>query len=282
MANPQTENGFTKVANEILEALIRTSLSSQELKITLLVIRKTYGFSKKVDFISLTQMAKALGCSKIRCAQVVKNLESMKILTVNENINGVGKSYRFNKDYEQWNTVNKNINRIEKTKETVNVFINHKINNTKEINPLYPPKGDGACVSSSEDERGMLQRREKFWNAYPRKHGKGRFEIAWGKMLPSESLLEEMLKALEVQKKSPGWKREGGRFIPSPSKWLEERHWEGVLETEKPFPVLERKVVRETYSAEDLEHFDKAREKGLAEIKKKLGLRRKQNANCGN
>jgi len=103
MANPQTENGFTKIANEILEALIRTSLSGQELKIALLVIRKTYGFSKKVDFISLTQMAKALACSKIRCAQVVKNLEAMKVLTVNENINGVGKSYRFNKDYSRWN-----------------------------------------------------------------------------------------------------------------------------------------------------------------------------------
>jgi phage replication O-like protein O len=117
----------------LLEALIRTSLSGQELKIALLVIRKTYGFNKKVDFISLTQMAKALACSKIRCAQVVKNLESMKILTVNENINGVGKSYRFNKDYSQWNTVNKNINRIEKTKQTVNENINHNINNTKEI-----------------------------------------------------------------------------------------------------------------------------------------------------
>ncbi|MBM4056404.1 MAG: hypothetical protein FJ264_17385 [Planctomycetes bacterium] len=57
----------------------------------------------------------------------------MKVLTVNENINGVGKSYRFNKDYSRWNTVNKNINRIEKTKQTVNVFINHKINNTKKI-----------------------------------------------------------------------------------------------------------------------------------------------------
>lgn len=133
MANPQIENGYTKIANEILEALIRTSLSGQELKIALLVIRKTYGFSKKVDFISLTQMAKALACSKIRCAQVVKNLEAMKVLTVNENINGVGKSYRFNKDYSQWNTVNKNINRIEKTKQTVNENINHNINNTKEI-----------------------------------------------------------------------------------------------------------------------------------------------------
>ncbi|KXK32655.1 MAG: hypothetical protein UZ01_00477 [Candidatus Brocadia sinica] len=129
MASPQCENGYTKIANEILEALIRADLSGQELKITLFVLRKTYGFNKKDDFISLSQMAKALGCLKVRCAQVVKNLESMKILTVNENINGIGKSYRFNKDFETWNTVNKNINRICFDKQGVNENINHKRNN---------------------------------------------------------------------------------------------------------------------------------------------------------
>lgn len=137
MASPQVENGYTKIANEVLEALVRADLSGQELRITLFVLRKTYGFNKKDDFISLSQMAKALGCLKVRCAQVVKNLESMKILTVNENINGVGKSFRFNKDFETWNTVNKNINRICFDKQGVNVFINYKRNNIQK--KVYSP-----------------------------------------------------------------------------------------------------------------------------------------------
>lgn len=280
MTNPQCENGFTRIANEILETLIRTSLSSQELRIALLVIRKTYGFSKKADFISLTQMAKALGCSKIRCAQVVKNLESVKILTVNENINGVGKSYRFNKDYEQWNTVNKNINRIEKTKQTVNVFINHKINNTKEINPPYPPKGESGCVSSSGDEVEVLQRMEKFWNAYPRKQGKEKLKNVWKEMSPSELLLETMLKAIEIQKKSSAWKRESGRFIPLPSKWLTERRWEDVAYQE-PIPAPSVYKKRETYTSDEIRKFDDARKEGLSMVKTIL-MRRNHSENSGN
>lgn len=120
MADVQLENGYTKIANMILDALIATDISGQALRIALLIIRKTYGFNKTEDAVSLSQMVKATGKSKTRCSQVVRRLELMNILTVTENINGIGKKYKFNKDFEQWKTVNKNINRYEKVKETVN------------------------------------------------------------------------------------------------------------------------------------------------------------------
>ena len=120
MANPQTEDGYTKIANSILDALVLSKLSGQDFKISLLIIRKTYGFSKKEDSVSLSQMMQATGMGKIRCSQVVTRLQLMKILTVTENINGVGKKYKFNKDFEEWDTVNKNINRYQKVKQTVN------------------------------------------------------------------------------------------------------------------------------------------------------------------
>ncbi len=119
MTNPQTENGYTRIANELLEAIIRTGLSGQELRITLLVIRKTYGFGKKEDAISLSQMAKMSGLSHSRCSQIINILEDMKIITVSEYCNGLTKKYRFNKDFETWKTVSEKCY--------------HKINNTKEI-----------------------------------------------------------------------------------------------------------------------------------------------------
>jgi phage replication O-like protein O len=119
MANPQKENGFTAIANELIEALIASNLSGQDFKIALLIIRKTYGFNKNEDAVSLSQMELATGMGKIRCSQVVNRLQLMKILTVTENINGIGKKYKFNKDFETWDTVNKNINRLEKTIGTV-------------------------------------------------------------------------------------------------------------------------------------------------------------------
>ena len=120
MASPQKENGYTAIANEIMDALIASELAGQDFKIALLIIRKTYGFNKREDSISLTQMVLATGMCKVRCSQVVNRLQLMKMLTVTENINGIGKKYKFNKDFEKWGTVNKNINRLEKTKGTVN------------------------------------------------------------------------------------------------------------------------------------------------------------------
>lgn len=117
MANPQKENGYTTIANEILGKLIELNLSGQETRAVLFVIRKTYGFNKKDDFISLTQFAKALGICKTRAAQVVKTIRERNVLTVKENINGIGIKYRFNKDWEQWKRVYKNINRIGKPKQ---------------------------------------------------------------------------------------------------------------------------------------------------------------------
>jgi len=133
--NPQLENGYTSLANELLEELIKINLSGQELRSCLFVIRKTYGYHKKEDFISLSQFQLNLSISKIRASQIVKVLVERKILTVTKNINGLTKCYMFNKQYNEWKTVNKNINRIEKPNETVKVFLNpplRKILTTKE------------------------------------------------------------------------------------------------------------------------------------------------------
>ena len=144
MANPQTENGYTKIANELLEALIRMDMSGQELRTTLLVIRKTYGYGKKEDYISLSQIAQFLKTSKVRCSQIINKLQTKGIITVKENINGLIKKYMLNKDFEQWITVKQNLNRIEKTKQplsktltlplskTLNTKESLKENNTKD------------------------------------------------------------------------------------------------------------------------------------------------------
>ena len=102
MASPQLENGYLKIANEIMDALIKNNLSGQEVRAILFVIRKTYGFNKKEDYIALRQFWEILGISKTRASQVVNSLGLMKILTVTENLNGKVKKYLFNKDFDKW------------------------------------------------------------------------------------------------------------------------------------------------------------------------------------
>lgn len=154
MANPQKENGYTAIANEIIDALIASNLSGQEFKISLLIIRKTYGFHKTEDAVSLTQMMAATGISKIRCSQVVNRLQLMKILTVTENINGIGKKYKFNKDFETWNTVNENINRYRKPKPTVNVLRSEPLMSTLTTKER--------STKERSKERGEKEKRKRF------------------------------------------------------------------------------------------------------------------------
>jgi len=116
----------------------------------LFVIRQTYGFGKKDDKISLSQIAKMLGTSRVRCSQIVTTLQEKGVLTVKEFINGLTKKYRFNKDYEEWLTIKKKLNlapdRIEKPLRTVKENINHKRNTLKKkeysapSGPLLPPE----------------------------------------------------------------------------------------------------------------------------------------------
>ena len=135
MASPQKENGYTAIANELLEEMLKSEWSGQDFKVVLLVARKTYGFHKTEDFIALSQIQQLTGMSKVRCSQVVNRLQLMKILTVTENINGFTKKYKLNKNFDEWLTVNEFINRYRKTKQTVKVLRNRplrKILTTKE------------------------------------------------------------------------------------------------------------------------------------------------------
>ena len=56
MANPQLENGYTKVANEILDALVKIRLSPNESRLLWFIIHKTYGWHKKTDRISISHV----------------------------------------------------------------------------------------------------------------------------------------------------------------------------------------------------------------------------------
>ena len=70
---------------------------------------------------------------------------------------------------------------------------------------------------------------DTFWDAYPRKEGKQKAKQAFAKVsVPVEVLLE----ALDRQKKSPQWTKDGGQFIPHASTWLNGKRWED--ETDAP------------------------------------------------
>lgn len=71
----------------------------------------------------------------------------------------------------------------------------------------------------------------RFWELYPKKKAKGDAEKAWKKLKPSESLVDTIIKAVEAQKSSTDWKRDGGQYIPYPATWLNRKGWEDEVES---------------------------------------------------
>lgn len=67
---------------------------------------------------------------------------------------------------------------------------------------------------------------DAFWSAYPRKTAKTAAAKAFARLRPDERLLAAMLAAIERQRTSPQWTKDGGEFIPHPATWLNGRRWE--------------------------------------------------------
>lgn len=131
MANPQKENGHTPIANELLESLIKANLNGTELALVLLVIRKTYGWGKKEDKISLSQFMKYIPVSKPAICNALKKLLLVKIiLLVKKTKSPVSaNTYRLNKDFDSWQLVKKSL-LVKKMKSTSKDFDNLLVKKT--------------------------------------------------------------------------------------------------------------------------------------------------------
>lgn len=95
-ASPQLENGFTRIANEIAEALMRTNISAYQGRVLWAIWRETYGFQKKEAWISNSRLVGMTGLRKQHVSRTIKELLDRHIVTRS------GYKVGFNKDYTQW------------------------------------------------------------------------------------------------------------------------------------------------------------------------------------
>jgi len=114
MANPQKEDGYVAIANDIVEALSKQTISPDEWKTMLVILRKTYGWNKKEDWISLSQFCESTGMRKPHVCRSLSKLLQRGIITRSGNGitrigNEWGSTYGFEKDFEKWNPLPKQV-----------------------------------------------------------------------------------------------------------------------------------------------------------------------------
>lgn len=133
MTTPQKENGYTAIANEIMEALARIRIPGEARQMLDVVIRKTYGFNKTKDQISTTQFMQTTGLKRFTIARARKRLLLANLITVSKNANSQILSYSFQKDYNKWKVVAKKLTGSknapyykQKSAQTVAIIDTHK------------------------------------------------------------------------------------------------------------------------------------------------------------
>ena len=100
MANPQVEDGFTRIANELIDkGFTQINLSAYETRTLWVLLRSTYGWQKEEDPISVSQYMEKTGIKRRHVQRTLNRMVSRNIFFKKD---GYINTYGLQKDYEKW------------------------------------------------------------------------------------------------------------------------------------------------------------------------------------
>ena len=79
---------------------------------------------------------------------------------------------------------------------------------------------------------------DDFWALYPNKKAKRDCQKAWEKIVTDDDTFKAIMRALPSHVRSDSWKKEGGKYIPYPAKWLRQGMWEDEISNPSRSPRL--------------------------------------------
>ena len=77
---PHLEDGYIRIANELFDAVLKKLTSYRHIKVVLAILRKTYGYQKKEDDITISQLAELTGIHRNNVGAAIKDLEQMRVI----------------------------------------------------------------------------------------------------------------------------------------------------------------------------------------------------------
>lgn len=101
MVSPQLEKGHTRIANELLEALVKYVANPTWLRVAFVVVRITYGWRRKETGSDVKFFADSLGLTEAHIKAVLDKMASAKIIAIQWKRPRKFK-IKLNKNYEEW------------------------------------------------------------------------------------------------------------------------------------------------------------------------------------
>lgn len=100
MASPQVEEGYTRIANELLDAINKTSLTDNDRRVFFAIIRNTYGYNSCQRDISMGDLSEDTGIMRQHINRSLRSLQSRNMITISRN--GYKNTIGIQKNYADW------------------------------------------------------------------------------------------------------------------------------------------------------------------------------------
>lgn len=141
-STPQLEDGYTRIANELVEAMARGCPGFTEGQIIFCILRKTYGWNKKSDKISISQLVEMTGKSRRMIIYALQNLEAKKMITVVRSFQHINE-ITLNKNHAEWKPEAKSnqyqklhlVQHIAPSATFSTSLVQHSVNNIPKVAP---------------------------------------------------------------------------------------------------------------------------------------------------
>jgi phage replication O-like protein O len=101
-STPQTEDGYLMIANELLEAILGFGFSLREQSVLFTIIRKTYGFKKREDDISASQIGEMCRVPRQHVTTTLNMLALRNVIT--KRAGRYGSIIGIQKNHRKWIT----------------------------------------------------------------------------------------------------------------------------------------------------------------------------------
>lgn len=169
------DNGYTRIANELLEAVMLANLTQHQLLVFFAIARKTYGYNKKSDWVGNEQLSKLTGMLPHKCSAAKSELVSRGILLAEK------RHVSINKNIHEWKEKQvypKKVSLPESGKKTLPESgksdypnqVNTKDNTTKEKKesntPLTPQEVKGGELTKPSKRKSQPVNYDEYLNAY--------------------------------------------------------------------------------------------------------------------
>lgn len=247
----ESKGGFVAIPNDIFDGAYKARLTPTQRDILFAICRKTFGYNKASDDVTITQLAEYLGVSRQNASPAFNALVERDIVSARKGKYGFIVSVNRPSMWADGSTENKRIYKAKngsKTPSEIQTFVmvqdmrpseiqTHNIQPQQTV--VEEDKSSSPTVSKSRKLRQVNTdacgvQFEAFWAEYPRKQKKKEAAKAFAKLGITSQQLKSILDDLKNRKQSADWMKDGGQFIPLPTSYLNAERW-----NDEPVVVIE-------------------------------------------